>query len=143
MRSCVSPRPSALACVCWLDADIRLTAARSACTDNAHHALFSACNALEDTEDASAAATGALACLRAVYPSFHPEVATLTNALAHTEWHRYQASNGEDGERREAAVTAFQQSLTILRVCVGGEHEAAVQVQKELDFAMASGAQPP
>ena len=111
--------------------------------DNAHHALFSACNALEDTEDASAAATGALACLRAVYPSFHPEVATLTNALAHTEWHRYQASNGEDGERREAAVTAFQQSLTILRVCVGGEHEAAVQVQKELDFAMASGAQPP
>ena len=141
MQSCVSLRPSALACVCWLDADIRLTAAF--CADNAHHALFSACNALEDTEDASAAASSALACLRAVYPSFHPEVATLTNALAHTEWHRYQASNGEDGERREAAVSAFQQSLTILRVCVGGEHEAAVQVQKELDFAMASGAPPP
>ena len=106
-------------------------------------AFFPAAPAIAVALARSAAATSALACLRAVYPSFHPEVATLTNALAHTEWHRYQASNGEDGERREAAVTAFQQSLTILRVCVGGEHEAAVQVQKELDFAMASGARPP
>jgi SET and MYND domain-containing protein len=39
---------------------------------NAHHALFSACNALEDTEDAATAAAKALACLRAVYPPYHP-----------------------------------------------------------------------
>jgi NTP pyrophosphatase (non-canonical NTP hydrolase) len=39
---------------------------------NAHHALFSACNALEDTEDATSAASKALACIRATYPPFHP-----------------------------------------------------------------------
>jgi hypothetical protein len=39
---------------------------------NTHHALFSACNALEDTEDAASAAASALACLRATYPPFHP-----------------------------------------------------------------------
>lgn len=58
---------------------------------NAHHALFSACNALEDTEDAASAAAKALACIRAVYPPFHPvrhlpalSASYATRTLTHT-----------------------------------------------------------
>lgn len=68
------------------------------------------------------------------------EVASLTNALAHTEWHRFQFSNGEDVERRQTAIACFQQCLTILRICVGELHPAAQKVQRELDFAMKSAA---
>lgn len=74
----------------------------------------------------------------AVYHLAMQEVASLTNALAHTEWHRFTASNGEDAERRQAAIACFQQCLTIMRVCVGEQHPAAQKVQRELDFCMQS-----
>ena len=41
---------------------------------NTHHHLFSSCNALEDTEDATDHCHAALRCLKNVYPPFHPEV---------------------------------------------------------------------